>query len=163
MFFYPWCQFINMQSLFRSSPVVSSLLCNSLFGSSCGCMDQFTHEHSVHPSRQCQALPDWSILFAPARFTHYSHPCVLDGTQHPPCRSWSSSIRFHMGEALFVGWLASCLLCTAGLLQCCSGPLVRAGEETSIAESSSHSDISLDTLFSSASLDSHANACISEL
>lgn len=66
-----------------------------------------------------------------------------------------SSIRFHMGEALFVGWLASCLLCTAGLLQCCSGPLGRAGEETTIAESSSHSDISLDTLFSSASLDSH--------
>ncbi len=74
-----------------------------------------------------------------------------------------SSIRFHMGEALFVGWLASCLLCTAGLLQCCSGPFIRAGEETSIAESSSHSGISLDTLFSSASLDSHANACISEI
>lgn len=66
-----------------------------------------------------------------------------------------SSIQFHMGEALFVGLLASCLLCTAGMLQWCSGPLGRAGEETSIA--SSHSDISLDTLFSSASLNSHAN------
>lgn len=74
-----------------------------------------------------------------------------------------SSIRFHMGEDLFVGWLASCLLWTAGLLQCCSGPLDRAGEETSIAETSSHSGINLDTLFSSASLDSHANACFREL
>lgn len=74
-----------------------------------------------------------------------------------------SSIRFRMGEALFVGWLASCLLCTAGLLQCCSGPLGRAGEETTIAESSISSEISLDTLFCSASLDSHANAGISEL
>lgn len=74
-----------------------------------------------------------------------------------------SSVRFHMGEALFVGWLASCLLCTAGLLQCCSGHLSRAREETTNAESSSHSDMSLDTLFSSASLDSHANACISQL
>ncbi|XDV54208.1 hypothetical protein PO909_022553 [Leuciscus waleckii] len=78
-----------MQSLFRSSPVVSSLFYNSLFGSVCSCMGQFTREHSVHPSRQCQVLPGWSGLFAPARFTHYSHPCVLDGTQHLQCRSWS--------------------------------------------------------------------------
>lgn len=52
----------------------------------------------------------------------WTAPSIL----HPNCGL--SSSRIHMGEALCVGWLASCLQCTAGLSQCYSCPISSAGE-----------------------------------
>jgi len=105
--------------------------------------------HSVHLSRKCQVLPGWSGLFVPARFTHCSHPCVLDGTQHLPCRSWSElhSVPHGGGSVCRLAGLVFAMHGWAVAVLFWPSRQGRAGEETTIG-----------FMFSSASIDSHGNA-----
>jgi len=107
-------------------PALWSALHNSLFGSGCGCMGQFTQCTCPESARCC--LVGAACLYLLASLTALI-PVSWMALSIFHADHGLSSIRFHMGEALFVGWLALCLLCMAGLLQCCSGPLGRAGQE----------------------------------